>query len=317
MYTVAELFPLIKSQAGSAGVCSEDELMEKMNVIGPEILDRIEAKGTVSNWCLNICGGCVVLPADLETPLQAWLCGTALGFRGEYWLGRLAGDIPYDLDQEVPWKEIVMDGRYAHTQVHPIPACSNDAFEFVARSQKDAGKVVSIRYRNTMGREVEYTTTLRGDREGSDPSDTGIGEVTFVSKPRTAGAVELWMRNLRSGHRFLVAVYDAADEHPEYRIVHITGCANGRLVIKGRKRWMPLRTDKDVVPFGKVAVWRAALIAESHLANRELEAYEGTLQRAVNMLDQELTALRPKGTAEIVDFITPYTIQNRSPLRRR
>lgn len=317
MHTVAELFPLLKSQAGSAGVCNEDELMERMNVIGPEVLDRIEAKGSVSTWCLTICNGCVVLPADLDTPLQAWLCGEALGFRGEYWLGRLAGDISYDLGQEVPWREVVMDGRCAYTQVYPVPATCNDVYELVARSQKDAGKVVDLRYRDTAGREVQYRATLKGDREGSEPSETGIGDVTFVHKPRTVGAVELWMRNLRNGNRFLVAVYDGAMEKPEYRMVHITGCANGKLVIKGRKKWVPLRTPDDIVPFGRVAMWRMALLAESYLSNRELEGYNAAMADAVGALDQELTGLRPKGQAEVVDLVTPFTVFNRSPLRRR
>jgi len=317
MYTVAELFPLIKAQAGSAGVCSLDDLTERMNVVGPEILDRIEAKGTVTTWCLPICNNCVVLPSDLDTPIQAWLNGTSLGFRGEYWLGRLAGDIPHDMGQSHPWQELVDDTRRVYTQVYPLPVSLNDVFEVTARSQKDAGKEVEIRYRNTMGREVVYMAKLAGDHTASEPSDTGIGEVIHVIKPRTHGGLELWMRNLRTGNRFLAAVYDAHDEHPHYRLVHITGCANGKLVIKGRKKWLPLRGEKDLVPFGRVALWRVALIAESKLANRELEEFRVAIDEAVALLEAELSGLRPKGTAEVVDFITPFTIHNRRAFRRR
>lgn len=317
MHTVSELFPLVKAQAGSAGVCDVDELMERMNIIGPEILDRIEAKGTITTWCLPICNGCVVLPSDLDTPIQAWLNGESLGFRGQYWLGRLNGDIPTDMGQACPWQELVDDSRYAYTQVYPVPATLNDVYEVTARSQKDAGKVVVINYTDRMGRDVVFNATLNGDHTASNPSDTNIGEVTHVTKPRTVGGLELWMRNLRSGHRFLVAVYDGHDEHPSYRLVHITGCANGKLVIKGRKKWTPLRAESDVVPFGRSAMWRVALIAESKLANRELAEFNAAIGEAVGLLDAELSGLRPRGTAEVVDFVTPWTVQNRSPFRRR
>lgn len=318
MHTVSEIFPLVKAQAGSAGSCDVEDVMERLNIIGPEILNRIEARGTVTTWCLPVCGGCVVLPSDLETPIQAWLNGTPMGMRGQFWLGRLAaGDIGTDLGQSYPWQELVDDGRYAYTQLYPIPSCQNDVFEVTARSQKDAGKEVVISYRDSMGRVITYKAKLAGDHTASEPSNTGVGDIIHVRKPRTVGGLELWMRNLRSGHRLLLAVYDGHDEHPAYRLVHLTGCANGKLVIKGRRKWLPLRTEDDIIPFGSVAVWRAALIAESKLANRDLAEFGAAVNEAVGLLDAELTALRPRGTAEVVDFITPFSIRNRYPLARR
>lgn len=317
MNTVAELFPLIKSHAGSAGSCSIEDVMERMNIIGPQILNKIEAKGTISKWCLCICRNCLVLPSDLETPIQASLNGESLGFRGQYWTGRLAGDSAGDLGQMVPWQEMVEEGGYAYTQVYPIPVGQNDVFEVIARSPADAGKEVTITYRDASGRLIHYKSTLVGDRLASSPSNTGIGQVVHVIKPRTVGAVELWTRNLHNDDQTLVAVYDGHDEHPSYRLYHITGCANGSITIKGKRKWMPLRSPDDIVMFGQAAVWQVALVAESFLANRDLASFKEALAEAVGLLDDELTSLRPKGTAEIVDFVTPFTLFNRSPLRSR
>lgn len=88
-------------------------------------------------------------------------------------------------------------------------------------------------------------------------------------------------------------------------------------MVKGRRKWLPLRSEADLVPFGSVAVWRAALIAESKLANRELAEFEAAIGSAVSLLDAELTASRPRGTAETVDFVTPFTIRNKYPVSRR
>ncbi len=91
------------------------------------------------------------------------------------------------------------------------------------------------------------------------------------------------MRNLDSGNRMLVAVYDGADEKPEYRLMHMTGCPRGSLVIKGRKKWMPLRDGTDVVSFGRTAVWRMALMAESALANRDEDKFAKLIGAAVGL----------------------------------
>jgi hypothetical protein len=317
--TVADFFPAIKAQAGSAGVCDITDLMDRMNIIGPEILDRIEAKGTVTTWCLPICSSCIVLPSDLATPLQAWRSGLAMGFRGEYWLGRIGGDVPIDMSQEVPWAEVIDDGRYAYTQVHPLTVTQNDVYEFRARSQLDAGKTVQIRYADDNGREVILETVLAGDFKGSTPSSkTGIGPVTRVCKPRTVGAIELWVRNLYNGNRLLAAVYDAHDELPSYRIVHLTGYnGGGSFAIKGKKKWSQLRAETDLVPFGRIAVWRAAMAAEAASANKNFEAFNALIGEAVGLLDAELTGLRPKGQAEVVDYVTPFTVFNQRPLARR
>jgi hypothetical protein len=311
MYSVGELFPLIKNQAGSAGSCDVEDLTGRMNVIGPELLDRLEANGTVSTWCLCICNSCVVLPSDFMTPLQAWVGGEALGMRGEYWLGRLGGYIPSDLTQEYPWQELVDDGRRAYTQVFPVPATQNDVYEIEARSQADAGKTVEVRYADHNGRQIVWTPQINGNHKPSSPSATGIGDVIRVAKPRTTGALELWIRNLSTGNRILVAVYDGQDEHPEYRLVHITGCASGRLAVKGKRKWLPLRIESDLVPFGRVAVWRLAMMAEAALSTRETDAFNGFINEAVRLLENEVTSLRPKGQAEVVDFVTPFTIFNR------
>lgn len=318
MLTVAELFPLVKAQIGSAGSCDIEDFFERANIIGPELLDRIEMKGSVSCWTLPICDRCVVLPSDLGTPLQAWRSGNSMGFRGEYWLGRLGGNIPIDLGQEVPWSEMVDDGRYAYTQTYPLTVNKNDVYEIRARSQADAGKVVEIRYADALGREIIFETEIVGNHKGSKSSKTGIGPVLRVAKPRTVGAIELWIRNLSNGNRVLAAVYDAHDEHPAYRIVHLTGSScGGTLTIKGKKKWSNLRAETDLVPFGRVATWRAAMAAEAALANKNFESFNELIAQAVSLLDAELTGLRPKGTAEVVDFVTPFTVFNQRQLRPR
>ena len=45
MNTVAEYFPDLKTAVGSGGSCSVDELMRRMNIIGPELVDMVDAKG--------------------------------------------------------------------------------------------------------------------------------------------------------------------------------------------------------------------------------------------------------------------------------
>lgn len=316
MMTVAELFPDVKGQIGTAGACDSSTLMKAMNVVGPELLNRIDAKGTLWTWCFCICNSCVILPSEMLVPRQAWYNGQSLGFRSEFWLGRLGGDIDFDLEQEVPWQELVDTGRRSITQA-PINAGKSDVFFLVARSQSDAGKEVEVRYRTSAGREIVWLVSLNGDHKASSSSETNIGELIRFRKPRTSGAVELWVLNLANGMKRLVSVYDGHEETPEYPVMELTraGWYAGTLIVKGKRKWLPLRSDQDLVPFGSVMTWRSALSAESASAAKDTKKKREFLGDALAHLDEELEALRPPGQGQTVSFITPWTLLNKRRTR--
>ena len=318
MNTVAEFFPDLKTAVGSGGSCSVDELMRRMNIIGPELVDSVDAKGMNWSWCLPVTGSCVVLPSDIRTPQQAWFGGQALGFRSEWWLGRLGGNPEMDMQQELPWQEIVDTGKRVVTQC-VVPLSANSKFYVVPMHREDEGVEVEVRYYNSVGRETIWTSKIKNvgnhDAGEADESPCGIGEVIRFHKPRTKGALELWVKqehfvkpNPISGTSRRVAVYEKHEEDPEYRVMRITtsGNMNGMLQVKGKKEWRNLRDPSDLIPFGRIPAWKAALAAEAAMGNRQFQEMRMFLAEAITFLEQEATGYRPRAQSQPVTMITPW-----------
>ena len=317
MMTVAEIFPSLQAHVGSSGNCSKDKLMEAMNVAGPVLLDAVDAKGSMWTWRLHVCGGCVILPSEIHRPQQAWFCGQSVGFRSEWWLGRLTGNPTEDLGQEFPWQELVDTGREVATQC-VVDADKRDRFFLKARHRDDLGKQVEVRYVNPDGQEIVWKSTLQPIRKMTagqgDLSPTGIGEVIRVAKGRTAGAVELWVWRQTGakspGEARLISVYDSHDETPSYRVYRLTGAVGGGTVtVKGKRKWRPLRSEDDIVPFGSVAAWRAALAWEAASNNRQSDEAKAHLADAVYYLDLEETGSRPRSESQPVTVVTPWGLR--------
>jgi hypothetical protein len=318
MNTVAEYFPDLKTAVGSGGSCSVDELMRRMNIIGPELVDMVDAKGMNWTWCLPIEDSCVVLPADIRTPQQAWINGESLGFRSEWWNGRLGGDMVMDNQQELPWREIIDTGKRVATQCM-VNGRKHDRFFLVPLHREDAGTKVEVRYLDIHGRENIWTPTLKSvtnfNRGEAEESPCGVGELIRFHKPRTKGAVELWTKSQdfvkpqpMTGTSIRVAIYEKHEEDPEYRVMKATTSSPicGTLTVKGKKEWRPLRDASDLIPFGRIPAWKAALAAEAAMGNRQFQEMRQFLAEAVTFLDQEATGYRPRATSQPVSIITPW-----------
>ncbi len=138
-----------------------------------------------------------------------------------------------------------------------------------------------------------------------------IGEVLRFQKPRTKGNVELWAMNLDTQHRRLLAIYSAHDEVPSHAVYEMSGLIRGALNIKGKREWIAPRSMDDMVYFGNIEAWGAALQAEAAWSNGDQASKEQFLAFAVGSLAIELRDVRPHGQGQTVQTITPYSIMNK------
>ena len=310
MNTVAELFKDIKGQAGTSGACDVDDVMARMNIIGPELLDEIDAKGTLWTWCVPVCGNCIVMPTDIQQVLQAAVCGVPVTQRSEFWAGRMMGDEWSDNYTEVPWSNLIELHRTSATHYPVEPAQLNEVFAFQAKKQEDLGKEVEIRWR-TKGNGKEYVIkhALQGDRILAPISADPVGEVVWLRKPRTVGNVDLWVVNQSYGTGRLVSSYDPREETPEYKVYQLSGlprCAE--MSIRGKRKWIELRSENDLVPFGRVMAWRNALMAESASVEGKLEERARYMAAAIQDLEREKRGWESPNNQRAVQIITPWSV---------
>lgn len=310
MKTVAELFVDVKAQAGSSGVCDVADLMRRMNIIGPEILDEIDAKGTLWTWCFPVCGNCIVMPTDIQQVLQAAVCGTPVTQRSEFWSGRMMGNEWDDSWTEVPWSTLIELHRTSATRYPVEPAQLNESFAFRAKKEEDVGKEVEIRWRTKgNGREYVVRHALQGDRRMAVISGDPVGEVSWLRKPRTAGTVELWAVDQSNGNARQLSVYDPREETPEYKMFQLTGhprCAE--MSVRGKRKWTDLRDENDLVPFGRVMAWRNALMAESASEEGKLQERTQFMAAAVMDLEREKRGWESPNNQRAMQVVTPWSV---------
>jgi hypothetical protein len=142
-------------------------------------------------------------------------------------------------------------------------------------------------------------------------SEIGIGEVLRFEKPRTKGKVELWANHKVTGVRRLLSVYGPSDEVPEYKVFQLTGWKTGRLIIRGKREWVPVRSMDDIIWFGDYEAWGTALRAESAWRNGNEPEKEALLQNAVAALTLDLQDRRPHAQSQTVQIVTPWTGKNK------
>ena len=77
-------------------------------------------------------------------------------------------------------------------------------------------------------------------------------------------------------------------------------------MVRGKKEWRPLREASDIIPFGRIPAWKAALAAEAAMGNRQFQEMRQFMAEAVTFLDQEATGYRPRATSQPVNMVTPW-----------
>lgn len=305
MKTVAELFPDIKAQAGTSGSCDVADVMRRMNIIGQELLYAIDAKGTLFTWCIPVCGNCMIMPPDIMQVKQMSLCGRPMTQRSQFWTGRMMGDDYTDGWSSYPWSTVIDTGNLAYTQWF-VNAGINEVFAIRAKKQSDVGKEVDVRWRTSTGEDKRVKFSLVGDQELVEIGGP-VGEVYRFQKPRTDGAVELWVKNVSTGEARLVARYGPYEEIPEYKIMRMpVRC--GQLSIKGKKMWVPLRSEEDIVPFGDVMAWRNALRAEAASVEGKVGDRNAYLEAAIGDLEREKKAFDGENIQRGMDIVSPWSV---------
>jgi hypothetical protein len=284
--------------------------MRRMNIIGPELLDEIDAKGTLWTWCLPVCGNCVVMPTDIQQVIQAAICGVPVTQRSEFWTGRMMGNEWDDRFTEVPWGNMIELHRTSQTHYPVEPAGLNEVFAFAAKKQDDVGQEVEIRWRTKgNGREYVVKHALQGDRRIAPISSDPVGEVSWLRKPRTKGNVELWVLNQSTGNSRQVSVYDPREETPEYKMYELSGLPRcSEMSVRGKRKWVELRDTNDLVPFGRVLAWRNALMAEAASEEGKLEERAKFMATAVQDLEREKRGWESPNNQRAMQILTPWSV---------
>ncbi len=308
--TVREIYPLVKKQAAAAGVCSASDLMVRMNIVAPEILNRIDAKGMLWNWRLCARAGCVALPEDVGGVRTAYFQGQSTAAKGPFSDARPGAYPCEESMQEVPWNEVTYLDQDTATQ-QLVEESGGMTFAVVAQDRGDAGKDFELRF-SVGGQERRWSAQFGTDALAVFNPDPGVGPVHYFRKPRTGGRVHLMAVDPDTGRQERLSAYNPEVECPSYQLVKLSGCGRrpGVLEIHGRKEWAELKDVDDLVPFGSVMVWRELLRAEEASEGGDTIKLEEKLAQAMHFLELEIYAGRPRSQVSTLQVLSPWGVND-------
>lgn len=302
---------------GDSGVCADDteQILANLNEAQQLLMKRLDAKGTLWYWCVPVTGGCFALPYDCLEARQAWLDGHAMEQRDQWWEGRLSVGIQ---DSGCQWNAGWVQRCGGHELIdlgdgYPTPnnwpGHPNTKLALVASSEGDAGKTVWVGYKDEYGTEQREELTLLADLQPVLTSGH-VTSITSLNKPVTNGPVKAYVYYDFNGLRTGFAFYPAGVTNPSFRRKKVPfrypdGC-NGTLLIKGKRRFMPVRSMTDEMQICDTQALKFAVQALAAQLRKEPEEYNNYVALAVNELNKELENEQSRGVTATIQYRSPF-----------
>lgn len=315
MLTPADLFDQLAPYYGDAGICVQTEadkrlIMDALDQAIPLLSKRLDAKGTLMRTKVRADGGCFCLPydclevrsvhyncqpVDLADEYHEWRVGEVSS--GDCYVGPLI-DVGDNFPIPKAWPSYHFDTRLAFS-------CENDA---------DVGVEVQVKFTDRYGHEYTEFLTMPADQQLAI-SVENVTDILFIRKPQTIGGVKLHVYYPQTKRWRQHARYAPQVTIPAYRKKKLNiGPYCGDLIIKGKKRFFPIRDENEVLPIDDIEALQFALKALAAKVRGDDQDYQAKLSQAVRALDLQLSDSHAPGTVTQMKVRGPL---GRSAFRRR
>lgn len=293
--TLADIADQIASSFGSGGICvNSDEdlhkLLVELNEALPLLLKRLDSKGSIARWTVPVSGGIFALPHDCLEVRQAFLNGSAVEMRDQWYEGGTLGREFSCTGRQCGPRDLLDAG-----DGHAIPfEWPNHHFDsrlgLVAEHDADAGVKVQVRVKDRYGNEVEEFLELPTDQRMVE-TESVVTDVKFLRKGSTKGAVRAYI-TYSTGARTLAARYQPRVQVASFRkkrLPTVWGNCDGELSLLGKVRFLPLVSEFDPLPICDASSISFAMQALEARRNRDYANYNAALALGVNELLKELS----------------------------
>lgn len=310
-----DVFEAVAPMVGDGGVCASDEdgkilIIKSLNLAIEALMKRLDSKGTLWEYCLQVCSGCIGLPEDVLEVRQAWLDGKSLRLRDEWWQGQLsvglkegwcgpgiircgAGDL-IDLG----------DGYATPTN---WPAIRNTKLALVAEDEGDAGVEVQVKVLDEYGHEKEEFLTLLNDLQPVI-SASHVSAIRFFHKPVTLGAVKAYVYYDYNSLRTAFAYYGPKTTTASFRRKKLPNgyCGGGTMLIKAKRRFVPIvnETDELQICDKQALAWGVQAIAAQR--RKDAQEYNNFLTLALNELLKEMADGQAPAASGQIQYVSPF-----------
>jgi hypothetical protein len=315
-----DLYLELARSVGDAGVCPDDaaSILAALNEVMPMLIKRMDAKGTLFQWCVPAESGCFGLPHDCLEVRTILLDGFPLVQRDEWYEGKLSVGMRdsqcagANCNQNVMVRtcdyQNVIDLGDGYPTPFPWPGCWNGKLGLKAEMDGDAGKVVQVNILNEYLDEKVNHITLLAD-QAITLSESFVKEIRFIRKPVTEGNVIGYYvgPDGRKTKVFTLAPRVTTPQWRRKKLPRQFPCGrHGTILIKGKARFIPLTSGDDVCLIDDVKALQFGCRAVAAQRRDDYQAYNTALTFAVNELDKQLSDSESRATVGQAQLISPF-----------
>lgn len=287
----SSLFSWLAPNVGDAGVCADTEdgkaqIIESLDLACDALHTRLDQDfSTLWTWAMPVFDQCFALPEDCLEGRQMWINGGTATQHDEWYQGKLAcglrdqGSIRYG-------PEITDLGQFAIP--HKLVQLRDTRVAFIAQSDADAGKVITVELTNEYGETVKETLTLL-PKQQPVVTESQVRDVTFLQKPFTQSNVKCY-QHFPTGQLHFICDYSPRTLLGAWRRKKIPQCFCGcaYVTIKGKRRYQQITSGDDICPFDNRIAIKFAVQAIASVNRNDPEGYAKFLLMALNEIQKQM-----------------------------
>jgi len=154
-------------------------------------------------------------------------------------------------------------------------------------AESDQGAEIYIEYQDESSTLIKETLKL-----DLNPVTTkrSICFIKYLEKPKTRGNLLVYALTQDRTEKTLLSRFDAEFEHSFYTRFISKACREDQrnLSFRCKKRFIPLESDRDLIPIGNIPALQFAMQAYTEKRNGDNGAYHQAIASAVRILQEEL-----------------------------
>ena len=303
--------------SGSTGFnVSDPRLMARFNSATEELMHEGDWPGVVDRYLFTVTSGSIVLPSFLDRAMGIQVNNLPYAMRSPWF-----EFVEYGPGQQSDnnWLSVVIDRDETATQV-ALPI--GTGWQLYTKGEVDERVLgvrpyLTVRGRKTNGRDVRsyYVGTgyIDGERleiNGDTSPYTCVGTASFdvitsIIKPVTRGYVELWANN--GSTSLQLATYGPKETAPSFHSYFLPTILSSNptaqtVLVRGRKRFVPVTSDDDIVIISNVRAMSNMLMALQKAEVSDMDGYMFYKNAAIDLLKKEAKSYRGAVKAPPISF---------------
>lgn len=305
--TLGDVKPELATYAGSSGMAVNDpRFLARLNRAIEELMNEGDWPGVVDRYRFATYGGIITLPSSLNRIMGIALEGEPIEMLSAWYEFSAGGpgensgwtDCALDHGESCVFQNVPTSGAYQlQVSADVDERVSGVRPKIVIRGYDENGLWI----RSSIGDGVEVE--INGDTAPKlTLTEKRFSFVESVQKPITKGYVHLHASTTGTPH---LASYAASETRPSYRQYRIPGLPDDklhRLLIRAKKRFIPLRADSDELAISNISALELMLTALQARAASDIGKYHANRQMAVQLLKKEAESYRGKTVKPAITF---------------